>query len=83
MSKTQSTGASTRTVSRVPRCTVVIVRDGKQVVPEVGKAFDFTAQEVADIEKSSVKALYPTEGASAGSLTSVDDGRSVSTDSEI
>ncbi|MNK62104.1 hypothetical protein D3C87_812730 [compost metagenome] len=80
MSKTQATGKS---ISRVPRCTVVIVRDGKQVVPEIGKAFEFTAQEVADIEKSSVKALYPVEGASSGALTSVADGRSVSTDSEI
>lgn len=34
---------------RIPLQSIVIQRDGKNVIPEVGKAFDFTEQELRDI----------------------------------
>lgn len=34
---------------RVPVQTVILHRDGKQFAPPLGKAFDFTAEELADI----------------------------------
>ncbi len=34
---------------RVPVETVILHRDGKQFAPEIGKVFDFTEQELADI----------------------------------
>lgn len=34
---------------RVPVQTIILHRDGKQFSPEIGKAFDFTADELADI----------------------------------
>lgn len=36
---------------RSPVNTVVVMRDGKRVVPPIGKPFDFTAEEVADFER--------------------------------
>lgn len=37
-------------ISRVPLQSIVVVRNGKQVTPELGKPFGFTAQEVDEIE---------------------------------
>lgn len=34
---------------RVPVQTIILHREGKQFSPEIGKAFDFTADELADI----------------------------------
>lgn len=36
---------------RSPVNTVVVHRDGKRVVPPIGKPFDFTADEIADFER--------------------------------
>lgn len=36
---------------------VIVHRDGKQVSPEVGKAFDFTDAEVKEIKSLNEKAL--------------------------
>lgn len=36
---------------RSPVNTVVVMRDGKRVVPVIGKSFDFTADEIADFER--------------------------------
>jgi hypothetical protein len=43
--------------SLVPVHTVVLYRDGKQVIPQVGIAFSFTEKEVAEIKKSAPMAL--------------------------
>ncbi|ENQ7722901.1 TPA: hypothetical protein L4T14_001433 [Pseudomonas aeruginosa] len=34
---------------RIPLSTIVVYRDGKRVVPEIGKPFDFTPEEAADV----------------------------------
>jgi hypothetical protein len=36
---------------RVPLQTIVVHREGKRVVPALGEAFDFTAEEVEDINR--------------------------------
>lgn len=50
---------------RIVKDTVVLYRGGKQVVPEVGKEFDFTAEEVTSITKSNPKALGKIGGDTA------------------
>lgn len=42
---------------RIVKDLVILYRDGKQIVPEVGKEFDFTADELTSIAKSNAKAL--------------------------
>ena len=42
---------------RVPVKSVVVVRDGKQVRPEMGKAFDFTTEELDDINRLSPNSI--------------------------
>jgi hypothetical protein len=42
---------------RIVKDLVILYRDGKQVVPEVGVEFDFTAEELASVNKSNPKAL--------------------------
>ncbi|WP_281686687.1 hypothetical protein [Pseudomonas citronellolis] len=34
---------------RIPLSTIVVHRDGKRVTPEIGRPFDFTSEEVAEI----------------------------------
>lgn len=36
---------------RVPVQTIVVTRDGKRVTPKIGDAFDFTAEELDDINR--------------------------------
>lgn len=42
---------------RIPQHTVVVIRDGQRVKPEVGVAFDFTQDEVDSINGANSKAL--------------------------
>jgi hypothetical protein len=42
---------------RIPLQTIILVRDGKRVVPEIGKAFDFTSDELASIKEVSPDAV--------------------------
>lgn len=42
---------------RIPTDLVILYRDGKQIVPEVGKEFDFTTDELTSIAKSNPKVL--------------------------
>lgn len=42
---------------RVPLQSVVVHRDGKAVVPQIGQVFEFTADEVAEIERMNPDAL--------------------------
>lgn len=36
---------------RIPTCTVIVQRNGKNFAPPIGKSFEFTADEVAAINK--------------------------------
>lgn len=42
---------------RIVKDTIVLYREGKQVVPEVGKLFDFTAEELSNINKANPAAV--------------------------
>lgn len=42
---------------RVPVKSIVLFRDGKQVRPTIGKEFDFTAEELKDINDLSPKSV--------------------------
>jgi hypothetical protein len=42
---------------RIVKKPIVVYRDGKQVVPEVGTVFDFTEAELKDINKLQPKAI--------------------------
>lgn len=44
-------------ISRVPVQSIVVVRDGKQITPDLDKPFNFTAQEVEDIERVNPSAM--------------------------
>lgn len=46
--------------NRVPLQSVVVQRDGNNVVPPIGAVFEFTDQEVADIESANPDALSAT-----------------------
>lgn len=43
--------------NRVPLQSVVVQRDGQAVTPPIGAVFNFTAEEVADIERSNPAAI--------------------------
>lgn len=45
------------TVERIVREPVLVVREGKQVSPEIGKPFSFSSQEVQEISKLNETAL--------------------------
>jgi len=49
--------AKSTVAKRVPQQSVVVYRDGKQVVPPIGVVFDFTADEVAEIERMNPAAI--------------------------
>lgn len=42
---------------RTPMQSVVVIRDKKRVTPEIGKPFEFTKEEVAEIEEMNPDAL--------------------------
>lgn len=46
---------------RVPVQGIVIHRDGKNIKPPIGKAFDFTAEELADIMRVNPNAVSKIE----------------------
>lgn len=46
----KSTPAPEVSTMRVPQQSIVLHRDGKQIVPAIGIPFEFTATELADIE---------------------------------
>lgn len=46
--------------NRVPLQSVVVQRDGSNVVPPIGAVFEFTDKEVAEIETSNPDALSAT-----------------------
>lgn len=46
--------------NRVPLQSVVVQRDGNNVVPPIGAVFEFTEQEVADIESANPDTLSAT-----------------------
>ena len=37
---------------RIPTHTIVVLRDGQRIEPQIGRPFEFTDSEIADIEKS-------------------------------
>lgn len=47
MSKTKAPAS----LSRVPQQSVVVYRAGNQIVPPIGQPFEFTSEELADIER--------------------------------
>lgn len=47
---------------RIVNDLVILYREGKQIVPEVGKEFDFTAEELNSVTKSNPKALSKIGG---------------------
>lgn len=54
---------------------ITVVRDGKRVRPEIGKAFDLTAEEIAQLEKIRPKAIAKLDKVE-------DDPRSTDTDTD-
>lgn len=42
---------------RIPVQTIILHREGKRVVPEIGKSFNFTVDELADINAVNPKAI--------------------------
>jgi hypothetical protein len=46
-----------KTVTRVPTQSVLVIRDGQRVYPEIGKPFEFTADEVKQLERGAPEAL--------------------------
>lgn len=44
-------------MKRVPKQTVVVVRDGKSVTPPIGEPFEFTDEEVSQIESMNPDAI--------------------------
>lgn len=42
---------------RVPLETIFVSRDGKQFAPKIGEAFDFTEEEMADINRVNPEAV--------------------------
>lgn len=42
---------------RIPVQTITVVRDGKNFIPPIGKPFDFTDEEMADIERLNPAAI--------------------------
>ena len=42
---------------RIPIQRIIVQRDGKQVVPEIGQAYDFTAEELDDINRMNPDAI--------------------------
>lgn len=47
----------TANTTRVPQQSVVVHRDGKQIVPPIGQPFEFTAAELAEIESINPDAI--------------------------
>lgn len=45
------------TIKRVPLQSVVVMRDGQSVVPPIGQVFEFTADEVAQLERMNPDAI--------------------------
>lgn len=58
--------------SMVPTVSVVIVRDGKRVKPEIGKAFDFTKEEADSILETQPGALRKAAGDEDGTQDALD-----------
>lgn len=57
---------------RIVAQTVVIVRDGQRITPEVGKPFDFSADELKQIEAINPDAIAKIlEGTSEGKLVTM------------
>lgn len=60
--------------TRIPKVSIVVVRKGEQIVPKINEPFDFTKEELADIEALGSDYLVPEldvtgdtgEGAEAG-----------------
>ena len=46
-----------KTLTRVPMQSILVIRANKRVYPEIGKPFDFTAEEVEQIEAGAPEAL--------------------------
>lgn len=46
-----------KTISLIPMQSVVVMRGGKPVTPELNKLFDFTESEVADIKQLNPEAV--------------------------
>jgi hypothetical protein len=47
----------------VPMTGTVVIRDGRRVRPVIGKAFNFTKEEIADLEAAGAKLRKPTDEA--------------------
>lgn len=42
---------------RIPRSTIILHRDGVRTIPKIGTAFDFTKEEIAEIDAVNPDAL--------------------------
>lgn len=62
---------------RIPMQTVIVRRNGKSVVPEIGKPFDFTPDELETINRVNPEAVRKlvNEGAVASDKSDKKDGR--------
>lgn len=67
--------AKTKSTIRVPMQSVVVVRDGKSTVPPIGQPFDFTAEEIAQIEKMNPDAISDRATVSVDALDKDDGGK--------
>lgn len=67
---------------RIPKQTIRLVRDGENVTPDIGEPFDFTADELADINAVNPDAIRkpidetstPAKGGKKGKAVSGDEG---------
>lgn len=69
---------------KVPDHTVIVFRNGKQVVVAPGKGFDFTDEEIADIEASrpdSLRDVVDTEVLEAPEAEKAPKGKKAESDS--
>lgn len=53
----------------VPTVGIVVIRDGKRVRPTIGKAFDFTKEEIADLKEAHPTALRKSSNEDDGEST--------------
>lgn len=57
MAKSDANSNTEGTLLRVPVHTVILYRNGKQVIPEIGKGFKFTQDEVDEVLAANAGAL--------------------------
>lgn len=59
---------------KMPAQNIKVVRDGQPVWPEIGKPFDFTDDEISEIEEANPEALMPVNVREAREIVAAVDG---------